>query len=285
MASLADVSRLIMNKARAAPKLDAVEERGLLARIQNQRDPTALDQLAASNLRRVISIANGMRGYGLSLDDLVQEGCCGMVIAAQRFDLERGVPFAFWARLWVKAEMQEFVLRNWSIVRSAMGSDEQRMFFKLRQLKARLSADPDATSASIAAELAAAFGVSTQDVEIMQARLSQGDFSLNAPAFEADGDSGSEWGDFLVEDGDSFDDLIDDDQCAADLRAAMRELDDRERLIVEQRWLSDDVVPLEALAEWFEISRAKVRKIEIAAIEKLRQAMFAMRAAPKPEYA
>ncbi|UDL95490.1 sigma-70 family RNA polymerase sigma factor [Lichenihabitans sp. PAMC28606] len=284
MASLSDVSRLIMCTARAAPTLTVIEEKALLARHQQYADAAALNDLAASNLRRVISVANSMRGYGLPLDDLVQEGCCGMVMAAQRYDLDRDVPFGAYARIWMKAEMQDFILRNWSIVRLAMGSDEQKMFFKMRQLRAKLSRDPDKTSAAVTGEIAMAFGVTIDDVEILRARMGQGDFSLNAPAFQ-DEDGGSEWGDFLADDAPQFDDMLDDQQCAGDLRTAMSGLDDQERLIIEERWLNDEIAPLNALSEWFGISVTKVRRIEVAAIKKLRAAMLAMRAAPNPVFA
>ncbi len=117
MASLADVSGQIMRLAKNAPKLDASAERELITKVQANGDEASIELIAAVNLRRVLGVANGFRGYGLPLDDLVQEGCYGVMLAARKYDLHRDVPFGAYARLWMKAEMQEFILRNWSIVR------------------------------------------------------------------------------------------------------------------------------------------------------------------------
>ena len=173
---------------------------------------------------------------------------------------------------WIKAVTGEYVLRNWSIVRTVTTAEQQTLFFKLRGMKAKLLRDPANDPGTVHAAIAAAIGVPVQDVYAMDARLSGGDVYLNAPApWDEDGEA--EIGDsFSAEDG-LLDELavgaIDEDSRERALRVAMADLDDRERIIVQERWLADDVAPLDALAEYFEISATTVKQIEIAAIGKL----------------
>ena len=270
MSAQASVSHLLLRAATAAPKLDAEAERNLVVRY-HEGDQAALGQLIIANVRLAISRAHALRGYGLQADDLVQEGIIGLLEAASRFDIGQGVRFSTYATWWIKATTMEYVLRNWSIVRSAMSDDQSRLFFKLRRTKERLLRDPSADPSSIRDAIAAALGVPVRDVELMEARLG-GDVALNAPApWDEDGEA--EIGDSLADTSALPDELafgaIVTDAKEMAFRSAMAALDDTERLVVQERWLTDDIAPLEALAEFLGISARRVKRIEIDALAKL----------------
>ena len=257
MTAQSSVSHLLLRAAAAAPKLDASSERDLVERYHGG-DYAALGQLIISNVKLATSRARALRGYGLAEDDLVQEGIVGLLEAASRFDIGQEVRFSTYAMWWIKATTMEFVLRNWSIVRNALSDDQSRLFFNLRRTKERLLRDPSADPASIRAAIASALGVPERDVDIMEARLG-GDVSLNAPApWDEDGE---------VEIGDSMADtsplpdaiafgIIETDDREIALRSAMNQLDDTERLVVQERWLTEDIAPLGALAEFPRHQRA-----------------------------
>lgn len=270
MSSQASVSHLLLRAATASPKLDADAERNLVVRY-HEGDQAALGQLIIANVRLAISRAHALRGYGLQADDLVQEGIIGLLEAASRFDIGQGVRFSTYATWWIKAATMEYVLRNWSIVRSAMSDDQSRLFFKLRRTKERLLRDPSADPSSIRDAIAAALGVPVRDVELMEARLG-GDVALNAPApWDEDGEA--EIGDSLADTSALPDELafgaIATDAKEMALSSAMSMLDDTERLVVQERWLTDDIAPLEALAEFLGISARRVKRIELDALAKL----------------
>ena len=270
MTAQSSVGHLLLSAAAAAPKLDTTAERDLIERYHDG-DRVALGLLIVSNVRLAIARAYSLRGYGLAADDLVQEGIVGLLEAAARFDIGKDVRFSTYAGWWIKATTMEFVLRNWSIVRTSLDEQQKRLFFQLRRTKERLLRDPSADPTSIRAAIASALGVPERDVDIMEARLG-GDVALNAPApWDEDGET--EIGDNLPDLGPLPDALafgsIETDAKDIAVRAAMSDLDDRERLVVRERWLVDDIAPLDALAEYLGISARQVKRIEIAALAKL----------------
>lgn len=275
MAPHADLSTLLLAEARKLPRLDADQERELVAR-HRAGDEVAFGQLIIGNVRHAINRAAKLRGYGLPEDDLIQEGIVGLLEASARFDISRDVPFGAYASWWIKATTMEFVLRNWSIVRTSFSTEQRTLFFKVRQLKARLMRDPTINPASVRTAIAAAVGVPVREVELMEARLT-GDVYLNAPApWDEDGEA--EIGDNFADDSPMIDDLafeaIDRDDKEIALQKAMAALDDQERLVVQERWLTDDVAPFELLGEFLGISSGRVKRIEIGALAKLQNTVL-----------
>ncbi len=266
-----------MRTAMRAPLLTAEREHELALRWRDHRDEHALHELITAYLRLVVAMASRFRHYGLPMSDLVQEGNVGLMQAAARFEPEREVRFSTYASWWIRSAMQDFVLRNWSIVRTGTTSAQKSLFFNLRRLRAKIGDISDASiSAASRARVAHALGVSENDVEAMAARLSAPDRSLNAPLSE-EGDG--EWQDLLADEGadPEFEAMIAHDSVArAELvQEAMRDLSDRERLIIRERKLEEDSVTLEALGARLGISKERVRQIEGNALEKLRRALLA----------
>ncbi len=269
-----DVGNLLLNAARTAPRLDAEQERILITACR-EGDEASLGRLIICNVRLAIKQARSLRGYGLFEEDLIQEGIVGLLEAASRFDTGREVRFSTYAAWWIRACTWDFVLRNWSIVRVYTDADQKKLFFGIRSMKAKLDRDASVDPASVRSAIASALGVSLRDVEIMDARLS-GDISLNAPApWDEDGEA--EIGDNLHDDAPLPDDLafgaIEDDETAAALKSALSALDEQERLVVQERWLTDDIAPLNALGEFLGMSPQRVKRIEIAAIAKMQGLM------------
>jgi len=266
-----------LRTAMRAPLLDALHERDLARRWRDLRDERALHELITAYLRLVVAMAARFRHYGLPMSDLVQEGNVGLMQAAARFEPEREVRFSTYASWWIRSAMQDFVLRNWSIVRTGTTSAQKALFFNLRRLRAKIGDIGDATmSAESSSRVAVALRVSEREVSSMAARLSAPDRSLNAPLTE-DGDG--EWQDMLADDSDSPEAVVmqaHDGAARVDLvRAAMSDLSDRERLIITERKLEEEAVTLEALGERLGISKERVRQIEGNALEKLRRALIA----------
>jgi len=266
-----------MRTAMRAPLLDAVREHELALRWRDHRDERALHELITAYVRLVVAMAARFRHYGLPMSDLVQEGNVGLMQAAMRFEPEREVRFSTYASWWVRSAMQDFVLRNWSIVRTGTTSAQKSLFFNLRRLRARIGDVGDATmSAAARAQVARALGVAESDVESMASRLSAPDRSLNAPMSENGED---EWQDFLA------DDALDPEAEVAlnrDAEArvhlvqdAMADLNERERLIIRERKLEEDAKTLEALGEQLGISKERVRQIEGNALAKLKRSLLA----------
>ena len=190
MAQLAGVRRQFVKAAMAAPFLEREEERLLAVRWRDEHDEQALHRLAQAHMRLVISLATRFRHYGLSIADLVQEGHVGLLEAAARFDPGREVRFSTYATWWIRASMQDYILRNWSIVRGGTSSAQKALFFNLRRLRLKLGRESgEAPTSTVFATIARAIGVSAADVELMDLRLSGPDVSLNAPVF--DGESSS----------------------------------------------------------------------------------------------
>lgn len=256
--------------------LDAEHERDLAHRWRDQRDERALHELTMAYMRLVVAMASRFRHYGLPLSDLVQEGNVGLMQAAMRFEPEREVRFSTYASWWIRSAMQDFVLRNWSIVRTGTTSSQKALFFNLRRLRARIGDVGDAVmSAEATSKVAAALRVPEHEVEAMAARLSSPDRSLNAPLTE-EGDGA--WQDLLADEaaGPEADVMQAHDNVAraALVRDALSELSDRERLIIRERKLAEDAVTLEALGQRLGISKERVRQIEGSALEKLRRALI-----------
>ncbi|MBX9745866.1 MAG: RNA polymerase factor sigma-32 [Hyphomonadaceae bacterium] len=266
-----------MRAAMRAPLLAADYERDLAKRWREKGDQRALNELITAYLRLVIAMAARFRHYGLPMSDLVQEGNVGLMQAAARFEPEREVRFSTYATWWIRSAMQDFVLRNWSIVRTGTTSAQKSLFFNLRRLRAKIGDVKDGgISAESRAEIARVLGVPEQDVEAMAARMSAPDRSLNAPLAE-DGDG--EWQDMLADSAASPEAEVmeahDDVARIALVRAALSELNERERLIIHERKLAPESVTLEALGERLGISKERVRQIEGNALEKLRRALIA----------
>ena len=270
--------RRLVQAAMAAPYLGRDEERDLAQRWFHDRDETALHRLTAAHMRLVIAMAARFRRFGLPQADLIQEGHVGLLEAAARFEPEREVRFSTYASWWIRAAIQDFVLRNWSIVRGGTSSAQKALFFNLRRLRARLARELEgAPEPEIFAAIADTLGVSLADVETMNARLSGPDTSLNAPLSEADGDT--ERQDFLVSPNPIADETvgerIDGERRRAWLREALGVLDPRELKIVEERRLSENGETLESLGARLGISKERVRQIEARALEKLAAALLA----------
>jgi RNA polymerase sigma-32 factor len=266
-----------LRTAMRAPLLDAEHERELARRWRDDDDERSLHELITAYLRLVVAMAARFRHYGLPMSDLVQEGNVGLMQAAARFEPEREVRFSTYAAWWIRSAMQDFVLRNWSIVRTGTTSAQKALFFNLRRLRARIGDIGDAVmSAEATSRVAQALRVPEREVEAMAARLSAPDRSLNAPLSE-DGDG--EWQDMLADDADDPEALImlnhDGAARARLVHEAMADLSDRERMIIRERKLEEESVTLEALGERLGISKERVRQIEGAALEKLKRALIA----------
>ncbi len=278
MLQMAGVRRQFVKAAMAARFLERDEERALAVSWRDRGDETALHELASAHMRLVISLAARFRHYGLPIADLIQEGHVGLLEAAARFEPEREVRFSTYATWWIRASIQDYILRNWSIVRGGTSSAQKALFFNLRRLRAKLSQEGGAAArANMFATIALAIGVSPADVELMDTRLSGSDVSLNAPVTDADSSGQTERVDFLVDDkplpDETVGEQIDGDRRIGWLREALKVLSERELRIVRERRLAEDAATLEALGDRLGISKERVRQIESRAMEKLRRAL------------
>lgn len=279
MAYATSERRRLVRAAMDAPFLEREEERQLAIRWRETGDEAALHRLTASHMRLVIAMAAKFRRYGLNHSDLVQEGHVGLLEAASRFEPERDVRFSTYAAWWIRAAIQDHVLRNWSIVRGGTSSNQKALFFNLRRIRARLMAEKgDIGEAALHREIAEELGVSLADVEAMAARLSGPDTSLNAPAFDRE-DDGAERQDSLASGAPAIDETveetIDGDRRTAWLTDALGVLDERELAIVRERRLSEEGETLETIGRRLGISKERVRQIEARALEKLKTALLA----------
>ncbi len=273
-----DTNRSLMRAAMKAPYLERAEEHDLAVRWKKLGDQEALNKIATAHMRLVISMAAKFRTYGLPMSDLIQEGHVGLLEAAARFEPERDVRFSTYATWWIRAAIQDYVLRNWSIVRGGTSSAQKALFFNLRRLRAKIARGPEAVPASrMYAEIAEALGVSEADVATMDARLSGADASLNAPVGD-EGESSMERMDFLVSDDPLPDETvgaaIDEERRNAWLMQALGVLNPRELSIIRERRLADEGATLESLGEKLGISKERVRQIETRALEKLKVALL-----------
>lgn len=277
MAYMAGLGRELIKAAAAAPFLEREEERLLAVAWRDNADTRALNKLTAAHMRLVIAIAAKFRHYGLPMADLVQEGHVGLLEAAARFAPEREVRFSTYATWWIRASIQDYVLRNWSIVRGGTSSTQKALFFNLRRLRARLARTQPGDQSAAYDAIAAAIGVSRADVEMMDSRLSGADVSLNAQLIDDDSPGSAQRMDFLVDDRPLPDEVaqesLDTKRRARWLKDALAILSERELRIVRERRLADNVVTLEMLGEQLGISKERVRQIENRALTKLRRAL------------
>ena len=240
-------------------------------------DERALHQLTEAHMRLVIALAVRFRHYGLPIADLIQEGHVGLLEAAARFDPEREVRFSTYATWWIRAGIQDYILRNWSIVRGGTSSAQKALFFNLRRLRAKL-ANSGGGSAVVFDTIAQTLGVSRRDVEFIDSRMSAPDLSLNAPVSDADASAPSQRLDFLQDDGPLPDEIvagsIDTDRRAGWLADALGSLSKRELDILRERRLVENAATLESLGDKLGISKERVRQIENRALEKLRRALI-----------
>lgn len=266
-----------LTEIRKFPMLEPDQEFMLAKRFVEHQDSGAAHQLVTSHLRLVAKIAMGYRGYGLPIGEVVSEGNVGLMQAVKRFDPDKGFRLATYAMWWIKASIQEYILRSWSLVKMGTTANQKRLFFNLRKVKGKISAleegdlKPDQVT-----EIATRLNVSEAEVISMNRRLG-GDSSLNATVRQ---DTESlEWQDWLVDDSDSQEVMLIDSEEKDNRRSMLREsldvLNDRERRIFEARRLSDDPLTLEQLSQEFGVSRERVRQIEVRAFEKVQEAVVA----------
>jgi len=270
--------RRMIKLAMSAPYLEREEEQALAQAWKDKKDQEARNRIAMAHMRLVVSMAGRFRNFGLPLGDLVQEGYIGLLEAAARFEPERQVRFSTYASWWIRASIQDYVLRNWSIVRGGTSSAQKALFFNLRRLRARLArGDAHLTSEAMHQEIAAALGVSTADVRTMDARLSSSDISLQAPISSAEGESGGSRLEFLTSDAPLPDeqavDSIDGERRRHWLHSALGQLNEREMRIIRARRLTENGATLEELGTLLGISKERVRQIENRALEKLKAAL------------
>ncbi len=264
-----------LDEIRRFPMLEPQQEYMLAKRLKEHDDPDAASQLVTSHLRLVAKIAMGYRGYGLPIGEVISEGNVGLMQAVKRFEPDKGFRLATYAMWWIKAAIQEYILRSWSLVKMGTTASQKRLFFNLRRAKSQIQAldegdlKPDQVKA-----IATKLGVSEEDVVSMNRRLS-GDTSLNAP-LRADSESG-EWQDWLVDDSADQETVLAEseelDTRRKLLTDALKVLSDRERRIFEARRLSENPITLEELSEEFGVSRERVRQIEVRAFEKVQKAV------------
>ncbi|HEY4944332.1 MAG TPA: RNA polymerase sigma factor RpoH [Rhizomicrobium sp.] len=264
-----------LSEIRKFPLLEPEEEYMLAKRWKEHEDPGAARKLVTSHLRLVAKIAMGYRGYGLPVSEIVAEGNVGLMQAVKRFEPDKGFRLATYAMWWIRAAIQEYILRSWSLVKLGTTANQKKLFFNLRKAKNKIGAieEGDLTNEHVAT-LSDHLGVSAKEVTDMNRRLSGPDSSLNAPLRS---DSESEWQDWLA------DDTLDQETRLADreelgdrhalLTSALGELTERERDIIQARRLLDEPATLEELSQKYGISRERVRQIEVRAFEKLQRQM------------
>jgi len=265
-----------LEEIRRFPMLEPQQEYMLAKRYQEHDDRDAAQQLVTSHLRLVAKIAMGYRGYGLPIGEVISEGNVGLMQAVKRFDPERGFRLATYAMWWIKASIQEYILRSWSLVKMGTTANQKRLFFNLRRLKGQIQAlDEGDLKPEQVKEIATRLNVSEGEVESMNRRLS-GDASLNAPIRATEGESG-EWQDWLADESETQEQRLVEqdelDQRRTMLKDALTVLDDRERRIFEARRLAEEPLTLEALSTEFDVSRERVRQLEVRAFEKVQKAM------------
>jgi RNA polymerase sigma-32 factor len=264
-----------VEEIRGFPMLERQEEYMLAKRWREHGDRGAAHKLVTSHLRLVTKIARDYRGYGLPISEVISEGNVGLMQAVKRFEPEKGFRFATYAMWWIKAAIQEYILRSWSLVKMGTTANQKKLFFNLRKAKSKISALEEGDLRPDQVKLIAKrLGVTEQDVVDMNRRLG-GDVSLNAPIRE-DGDSG-EWQEWLVDDVSDQETRLAESEESDNRRKALGDalsvLNDRERRIFEARRLADDPITLEDLAAEFGVSRERVRQIEVRAFEKVQKAV------------
>jgi RNA polymerase sigma-32 factor len=272
--------RAMTRTAMKAELLDAETELRLAYAWRDDRDEQALHRLITAYMRLAISMASKFRRYGAPMNDLIQEASVGLMKAADKFDPDRGVRFSTYAVWWIKASIQDYVMRNWSMVRTGSTSSQKSLFFNMRRVQARIEREAEAAGTPIDGHelrqlIATDLGVPLADVEMMEGRLSGADFSLNAT--QSSGDEGREWVETLEDDSAQAAETVENDHDLATLRqwlfSALTELSERERFIVRERKLREDPRTLESLGDELGLSKERVRQLEAAAFGKMRKTL------------
>lgn len=278
MALDAPTDMILSRKAMKAELLDAETELRLAYAWRDQRDEAALHRLITAYMRLAISMASKFRRYGAPMNDLIQEAGLGLMKAADKFDPDRGVRFSTYAVWWIKASIQDYVMRNWSMVRTGSTSSQKSLFFNLRRVQARLEREAQARGEELDRHqmrqmISTEIGVPLHDVEMMEGRLSGSDFSLNAT--QSSEDEGREWIDTIEDEGTQAADIVENSHDTEALRnwllEALAALNERERFIVRERKMRDDPRTLESLGEELGLSKERVRQLEAAAFAKMRK--------------
>ena len=267
-----------LEEIRRFPMLQPEEEYMLAKRYQEHGDTEAAHRLVTSHLRLVAKIAMGYRGYGLPIGEVISEGNVGLMQAVKKFEPDRGFRLATYAMWWIKAAIQEYILRSWSLVKMGTTANQKRLFFNLRKVKSRIQAlDEGDLRPEQVSEIATRLNVSEEEVISMNRRLS-GDASLNAPIRATEGESG-EWQDWLADDSPTQEEILVEQDELENRRNMLRDslsvLNERERRIFEARRLAEEPLTLEQLSGEFDISRERVRQIEVRAFEKVQDAVKA----------
>ena len=268
-----------LSEVRKFPILTPEKEYMLAKRYSEHKDQEAAAQLVTSHLRLVAKIAMGFRGYGLPVSDLISEGNVGLMQGVKKFEPDRGFRLATYAMWWIRASIQEYVLRSWSLVKMGTTAAQKKLFFNLRRMKNNLDAFEDGDlSPEDVDKISTDLGVPEHEVVNMNRRMAMGgDASLNVPMTSDEGDSG-QWQDTLEDDEPLHDEQIANEQEAAFrhemLNEAMESLNDREQHILRERRLAEDPKTLEDLSKVYEVSRERIRQIEVRAFEKLQKAML-----------
>jgi RNA polymerase sigma-32 factor len=270
----------LSRRAMRAELLDAETELQLAYAWRDQRDEAALHRLVTAYMRLAISMASKFRRYGAPMNDLIQEAGLGLMKAADKFDPDRGVRFSTYAVWWIKASIQDYVMRNWSMVRTGSTSSQKSLFFNMRRVQARLEREAAARGERLDSHqmrhmIAREVGVPLHDVEMMEGRLAGSDYSLNAT--QSSEDEGREWIEALEDEGtqaaEEVERLHDTEALREWLVAAMSQLNDRERFIVRERKLREDPRTLESLGNELGLSKERVRQLEAAAFGKMRKSL------------
>ncbi|SIO29474.1 RNA polymerase factor sigma-32 [Vannielia litorea] len=277
-----DIDTSMSRHARQAELLDAETEQQLARAWRDHRDEQALHRLISAYMRLAISMAAKYKRYGAPMNDLIQEASLGLMKAADKFDPERGVRFSTYAMWWIKASVQEFVMRNWSMVRTGSTSSQKSLFFNMRRVQAQLEREAAAEgvvldSQQLRQKIAVEVGVPLADVEMMEGRLSGSDFSLNVT--QSTDDDGRQWIDALEDEGPQAAEQVEVEHDKAQLRdwlaEAMAALNERERFIIRERRLAREKRTLESLGEELGLSKERVRQLEAAAFQKMRRSLEA----------
>ncbi len=268
----------LSRRAMKAELLDAETELKLAYAWRDERDEAALHRLITAYMRLAISMAAKFKRYGAPMNDLIQEAGLGLMKAADKFDPDRGVRFSTYAVWWIKASIQDYVMRNWSMVRTGSTSSQKSLFFNMRRVQARLEREAASEGVSLDRHqmhqlISTEIGVPLHDVEMMEGRLSGSDYSLNAT--QSVEDEGREWIDALEDESAQAAETVEDRHDTAQLRewlvTAMNALNDRERFIVRERKLREDARTLESLGNELGLSKERVRQLEAAAFQKMRK--------------
>ena len=276
-----NADRAVARTAMAAELLDAETELALARAWRDEGNEQALHRLVSAYMRLAISMAAKYRRYGAPMNDLTQEASVGLMKAAAKFDPDRGVRFSTYAVWWIKASIQDYVMRNWSLVRTGSTSSQKALFFNMRRVRARIEAElsqegGEANAVEIQREIAEELGVPLRDVEMMEARLSGADFSLNA---QQSGEEGREWVETLEDEAPQPEDSVsqsrDLGRAREWLQDAFSALTDRERMIIVARKLSESPETLESLGTKLALSKERVRQLEAQALRKMRNRLEA----------